>query len=80
MLLQQSAFQRALIKNANNAGLTSAAIHRGRKVKGRREEERLVPSFNAECVRQRETETRKSIGEKMENQRLKGEKEMKGGK
>lgn len=60
-MLQQSAFQRVLIKNANNVRFTSAATHRPESRRAG-EEGRFSYSFRAECVRQRKRE-------KMERQR-----------
>lgn len=82
VLLQQSAFQRALIKNANNVRSTSAATQR-HESRRKGEEERFSYPFETECARQREKE-KGSGQEKMKKQRQKkgssklGEKEEKG--
>lgn len=51
---QQSAFQRALIKNANNVRFTSAAPQRPESER-EGEEETLSHPVKTECVRRRET-------------------------
>lgn len=55
VLLQQNAFQRALIKNANNVRFTSTATQRSES-KREGDEERFSYSFKTECVRQRQKE------------------------
>lgn len=76
---QQSAFQRALIKNANNVRFTSAAPQRPESER-EGEEETLSHPVETECVRRRET----GVHRKKKEPRVRGEKkekrEMEGGK